>query len=215
MHNHFDQFLNLKQVILERKPKVIVECGAGHGDLTRKIASLLDDYIFDFYVVSDKKIEGLDPRIEWITGLSYEALRDFPVGGIDLCVIDTDHNFWTLREELRSLNDKISEGGLIALHDVETFYHDTGMALSYWNDKPYPREEIEALANQGGLGDAMILFLASDHMHWKLFAYDRHSHGGAILEKRTQTEFAIMVPGTASEFAKPKKETEHAMLQAG
>lgn len=212
MHNHFDQFLNLRKIILEKKPMVIVECGAGDGELTRKIASLLDDYIFDFHVISDKKIEGLDPRVEWMTDLSYEALKKFPKGGIDLCIIDTDHNYWTLREELRVLNDRISEGGLIALHDVETFYHDTGMALAYWNDKPYPKEEIEALASQGGLGDAMIMFLASDNMHWKLFAYHRESHGAAVLEKKTQKEFTIVVPGPGAGFA-PQKEEVHAMLQ--
>lgn len=212
MHNHFDQYLNLKEIILERRPKVIVECGAGNGALTRKIASLLDDYLFDFHVISDKKIEGLDPRIEWTVGLSYEALERFPKDGIDLCVIDTDHNYWTLREEFRALNDRISEGGLIALHDVETFYHNTGMAMSYWNEKPYPKEQIESMANQGSLGDAVINFLASDNLHWKMFAYDRHSHGAAVLEKFTQKEFAVIVPGPGAGFAPQIKEEEHASV---
>lgn len=185
---------------------VIVECGAGNGDLTRKIAALLDVYPFEFHVISDKKIEGLDPRIQWIVGLSYEELKRFP--SIDLCIIDTDHNYWTLREELRALNDRISEGGLIAMHDVETFYHDTGMALSYWNDKPYPKAEIESMAYQGSLGDAMISFLASDNLHWKMLAYDRHSHGAAVLEKKTQTQFTIVAPGEGTGFAPHQKEIE-------
>lgn len=210
MHNHFDQFLNLRDIILEKKPKRIVECGAGNGDLTRKLASLLHIYPFEFYVISDKKVEGLDDRINWIVGISYEALKGFDF--IDLCIIDTDHNYWTLREEFRALDSRITEGGLIALHDVETFYHDTGMALSYWNDHHYPKEEIEAMANQGGLGDAMIMFLASDHMHWKLLAYDRHSHGAAVLEKKTQKEFVIVVPGSGSGFAPQKKEIAHASI---
>lgn len=209
MHNHFAKNLNLKQIILERTPKHIVECGAGNGDLTRQIASLLDVYDFEFSVISDKVIENIDKRVHWFTGLSYEVLKHFPDNSIDLCIIDTDHNYWTLREELRALNDRIKEGGLIALHDVETFYHDTGMALSYWNDMPYPREEIESVANQGGLGDAMIAFLVSDHLHWKLFAYDHRSHGAAVLEKHTQKEFKIIVPGPGAGFA-PKKEIEHA-----
>lgn len=213
MHNHFSQYLNLKELILERKPKVIVECGAGYGDLTRKIASLLDIYPFEFHVISDKVIESLDQRIVWHVGLSYEVLPEFSNGSIDLCVIDTDHNYWTLREELRALNDRVSEGGLIALHDVETFYHDTGMALSYWNGKAYPREQIESVANQGSLGDAMIMFLASDQLHWKILAYDRHSNGAAVLEKKTQTEFTIVVPGPGAGFAPPIKEEENAMLQ--
>jgi hypothetical protein len=212
LHNHFDKFLNLKEIILERKPQMIVECGAGNGDLTRMIASLLDAYAFEFNVISDKKIDGLDERIVWITGLSYEELQRFKPNSIDLCIIDTDHNYWTLREELRALNDRITEGGLIALHDVETFYHDTGMALSYWNDKPYPRKEIESVANQGSLGDAMIQFLASDSLHWKMLAYDRHSHGAAILEKKTQTEFTIVVPGAGAGFAPTNDSTKELEL---
>jgi hypothetical protein len=214
LHNHFDKHLNLKELILERKPKVIVECGAGNGDLTRKIAGLLDVYPFEFHVISDHKVEGLDERINWIVGLSYEALRDFSDNSVDLCIIDTDHNYWTLREELRSLNDKITEGGLIALHDVETFYHDTGMACSYWNDKPYPRKEIEGMANQGSLGDAMLMFLISDTLHWKILAYDRHSHGAAVLERKTQSEFSIIVPGPGAGFAPKQQEELHASLKA-
>lgn len=210
MHNHFDQFLNLREFILERLPRRIVECGAGNGDLTRKIASLLDIYPFKFHVISDKKIDGIDDRIHWKTGLSYEALLEFEPESIDLCVIDTDHNYWTLREELRVLDSRISEGGLIALHDVETFYHDTGMALSYWNDMPYPREKIEGMANQGSLGDAMIAFLASENLRWKMLAYDRRSNGAAVLEKKAQSEFMIVVPGPGAGFAPQLKEEVHA-----
>lgn len=215
MHNHFAKYLNLKQIILERKPQLIVECGAGSGDLTRLLASLLDTYPFELHVISDKAVDGLDARIRWHSGLSYEVLKEFSKDSIGLCIIDTDHNYWTLREELRALNDRIVEGGLIALHDVETFYHDTGMALSYWNDMPYPRQEIEAAANMGSLGDAMISFLASDHLHWKMLAYDRNSNGAAVLEKKTQTEFMVVVPGPGAGFAPQLKEDIHAVLQAG
>lgn len=212
MHNHWGQYLNLKDIVLERMPKLVIECGAGNGDLTGMIAQLLDVYDFEFHVISDKKIGGLDNRIIWHIGLSYEVLKEFKDESIDLCVIDTDHNYWTLREELRALNDRVKEGGLIAMHDVETFYHNTGMALSYWNDKPYPRKEIEGMANHGSLGDAMIMFLASDNLHWKLFAYDRHSHGAAVLEKHTQKEFVIVVPGTGAGFAPQNKEKYYASV---
>jgi hypothetical protein len=204
--------LNLKQIILERKPKQIVECGAGNGDLTRKLASLIDECGFELDVISDKMIDGIDDRIHWHVGLSYEELKSFDNNSIDLCIIDTDHNYWTLREELRVLNDRIKEGGLIALHDVETFYHDTGMALSYWNDMPYPKKEIESMANQGSLGDAMVMFLASDNLHWKMLGYDRHSHGAALLERRTQSKFSIIVPGPGAGFAPTNKEIEHASV---
>lgn len=208
MHNHFNKGLGLKSLILERKPKLIVECGAGNGELTRMIASLLDDYLFEFHVISDKVLEGLDPGIIWHTGLSYELLETFKDGDIDLCIIDTDHNYWTLMKEFAAVFNKMSEGGLIALHDVETFYHDTGMALAYWDGKPYPREEIEKYASYGGLGDALIDFLQNKKMHYKLLAYTAESHGAALIEKRSQSIFSIVVPGSGAGFAPKKMEVK-------
>lgn len=208
MHNHFDQHLNLKAFILERRPKVIVECGAGNGALTRKLASLIDECGFELHVVSDMAIKGIDSRIKWVTGLSYEELAVFGDSSIDLCIIDTDHNYWTLMKEFAAVFTKIREGGLIALHDVETFYHDTGMALSYWDDKPYPKEEIMKYASAGSLGDALMEFLTTYKMTYKLLAYTKESHGAALIEKRSQTMFSIMTPGPGAIFA--KKETQHA-----
>lgn len=211
MHNHFDQYLNLKQIIIDKRPKTIVECGAGNGDLTKKLASLLDVYSFDLVVVSDSVVSGLDSRIRWIEGLSYEALSTFDKESIDLCIIDTDHNYWTLMKELTAVFSKISEGGLIALHDVETFYHDTGMALSYWDGKKYPKEEIEKHAPYGSLGDAMIEFLFSQKLYYKLLAYTKESHGAALLERKTQTHFCLMTPGPEAIFSK-KETQEHASV---
>lgn len=212
MHNHWDKGLCLKDIVLQRKPKRIVECGAGDGALTQKIQELLDIYDFEFHVISDKALEGLDSRIHWHTGLSYEELPGFEDNTIDLCIIDTDHNYWTLMKEFAAVFDKMSEGGLIALHDVETFYHDTGMALAYWDGKPYPRQEIEKYAPSGGLGDALIEFLQIQKMHYKLLAYTAESHGAALIEKRTQSVFSIVVPGSGAGFAPKLKEEAYASV---
>lgn len=201
MHNHWDQHLNLKKWILERRPSVIVECGAGNGELTRQLASLLDVYPFELHVVSDKPVEGLDPRIVWHSGLSYNVLNGCPKLSIGLCIIDTDHNYWTLMKELSAVFDKIEEGGLIALHDVETFYHDTGMALSYSTGEPYPKEEIEKYAPYGSLGDALIEFLHVKKMDYRLVSFTTESHGAAMIQRMTQPMFAIAVPGSKPVYA--------------
>lgn len=201
MHNHFDRNLNLKALILDRRPGVIVECGAGNGELTRLLASLLDVYTFELHVISDYPVEGLDPRIKWKTGISYSALQDFEDSSIDLCILDTDHNYWTLMKELAALFNRVKEGGLIAMHDVETFYHDTGMALSYSNGDVYPKQEIEKLAPYGGLGDAMIEFLHIKKLDYKLFAYNRESNGAAVIEKRASPIFNLFTPGAGAVFA--------------
>lgn len=208
MHNHWLRGLCLENIVLERRPKRIVECGAGEGALTRKIQELLDIYEFEFHVISDKKLEELDPRIHWNTGLSYEVLPAFDDRSIDLCIIDTDHNYWTLMKELSAVFDKISEDGLIALHDVETFYHDTGMALAYWDGKPYPREDIEKYAPYGSLGDAMIEFLHLKKMNYRLLAFTPDSNGAALLQRKTQSVFSIVVPGPGAGFAPKNTEVK-------
>jgi len=214
MHNHWNNHLNLAQFILDRKPKIIVECGAGNGELTRKLADLLDLYHFELHVISDNKIEGIASRIVWHEGLSYEELSHFEDDSIDLCIIDTDHNFWTLTKELNAVANKIRENGLIAMHDVDTFYHNTGMALSYWDGKPYPKEEIEACAPYGSLGDALIDFLHEKKMNFRMKAWSSDSNGAALIEKRTEPIFAIVIPGPKAVFT--KKETQNvAVLQAG
>jgi len=205
VHNHFDKNLNLKALILEKRPKVIVECGAGNGDLTRQLASLLDVYHFDLHVISDRAIEGMDSRIKWHEGLSYEVIPEFSESSIGFCIIDTDHNYWTLMKELAALFSRVEEGGMIAMHDVETFYHDTGMALSYWNNKTYPQDEIEKYAVYGSLGDGLIEFLYLQKLFFRLYAWNHESNGAAVIEKKHQPIFSIIVPGPASIFA--KKET--------
>lgn len=190
---------------------MIVECGAGEGALTRKLASLLDVYPFELHVISDKVLEGLDPRIHWITGLSYEVLKDFQKDSIDLCIIDTDHNYWTLMTEFSVLFERVKEHGFIAMHDVETFYHDTGMALAYWDGKPYPREEIEKYASYGSLGDALIEFLHLKKMNYRLVAFTTESNGAALIQRKTQSIFSIVVPGSGAGFAPKNTEVkEHA-----
>lgn len=210
MHNHFNQNLNLKALILEHRPKMIVECGAGNGDLTRQLASLLDIYPFELHVITDKVLEGLDSRIKWVIGLSYEELKKFESKSIGLCVIDTDHNYWTLMKEFSAAFDKIREDGYIALHDVETFYHDTGMALSYWDGKPYPKEEIEKFSPYGGLGDALIEFLHIKNMNYRLVSFTTASHGAALIQRKTQPIFSVVIPGPKPVYAQIQKEAVHA-----
>lgn len=202
MKEHFDNHIKLHRIILERKPKVIVECGAGEGESTRLIAGLQYHYSFDFYSISDKEITDI-PGVKWKVGLSYKRLPEFPDNSIDLCIIDTDHNYWTLTKELEAVASKITEGGLLIFHDVEEFYHNTGMAMSYWNDEPYPKEEIMECAKFGGVGDALLNFVVKRSNQWKLVRWVQENHGAAIIEKHTITHTKVVTPAMAPLFAKP------------
>lgn len=203
MHTHFDQHLGLRKIILEKRPKVLVECGAGNGDCTVLLAHLKLAYPFKLVSITDKALSNI-PGVEWKIGLSYELLSEFEDGTIGMCIIDTDHNFWTLERELEAVRNKMEEGGLIVMHDVETFYHDNGMGMSYWNDAPYPEEEIKKKVPSGGLGDALMEFLVRYKTDYKLYAYSKESHGAAVIERKTTTQTNLIIPGTHPVFAKPR-----------
>lgn len=203
MINHFDNFLNIRKLMLDRRPKVVVECGAGDGETTRALANMRHWFPFELYAITDKEIPDID-GVRWRIGLSYEELKHFTDGTIDLCFLDTDHNYWTLTQELTVLKDKMSEGGLVVMHDVETFYHDTGMAMSYWNDMPYPEAAIKAHIKDGGLGDALIDFLHHQRGFFKLLRYDPNDNGMAVIERKSCTQTLVITPGTKPVYAKPQ-----------
>src|SRR5882672_6757685 len=75
MTGHFDQHIKLRDLILEKHPKVIVEVGAGDGDNTQLLAHLHSLYPFKLYSISDKKLDM--EGVEFIVGISYEKLKEF------------------------------------------------------------------------------------------------------------------------------------------
>ncbi len=193
MHNHFDKNLRLKDCILENKPKHIVECGAGHGELTRMILGLKEEYDFKLTVINDSSFKLDD--IDLIQGISYKVLEDFEDGSVDLCIIDTDHNYWTLAKELNALDSKLSEGGFIALHDVSTYYYGTGMAMSYGEGIEYPEKEIvNAGSTYGGIGNAVMDFLSEYRFKYRLITFTSESQGACLIRKRSLTGTFIAVP---------------------
>lgn len=202
MQGHFDKHLNLRQLILDKRPKVIVECGAGEGECTRLLAHMKWSYPLTLYSITDKKIKDI-VGVEWKIGISYERLKEFDDNSIDLCIIDTDHNYWTLRQELLAVMPKMTEGGLIVCHDVEEFYYDTGMGMSYWNDQPYPEKEITEMAKLGSVGLCLIDFLHERRGTFKLVRWIPEHFGCAVIEKRSVMETKIIRPGPGSVFARP------------
>jgi hypothetical protein len=200
---HFFKNINLREIILEKRPKVILEVGAGEGACSKLIAHLDRFYDFEYVIISDKALLEIHPDIEWITGISYKEIPKLEDGTIGLAIIDTDHNYWTLQQELLAIAPKMEEGGLIVMHDVEEFYYTTGMGMSYWNDEPYPEKEILEKSKFGGCGTCLIDFLAAYRTQFKLVRWIPEHFGCAVVEKRTVTETQIQRPGAGSVFARP------------
>lgn len=193
VHNHFDKYLNVKGLIERFRPRHIVECGALNGDNTKLLKALSTEIPFRLTVITDNDF-SMD-SVDVIRGISYKTLAELEDDSIDMCLIDTDHNYWTLAKELHALDSKLRQGGLVILHDVDTFYHDTGVAESYANGEEYPIKMIEEYGrNFGSLGTALIDWLSLQRLHYKLIRYVDDSHGAAAIRKVQVTGFSYYKP---------------------
>ena len=199
MHNHFDRNLGVKNLILLLKPKVLIECGAGGGENTVQLLSLMDEYSFSLTVVSDGErspdeefqiyadrhgvnLNGHLKELVWIRGVSYIELKTFCDNSVDFVLIDTDHNYWTLREELNALTSKLKVGGVVVMHDTETYGHNSGRGNAYHCGVAYPGDEIAICEREGlGMRDAILEILSTGN-YFKL-AETKESHGATVLLK--------------------------------
>jgi hypothetical protein len=117
---------------------------------------------------------------EWIVGISYLEIPKIP--RIDFCLIDTDHNYPTLKWELEALDKVMPEGGIVCIHDTVTYAKNNGRQAAYQACKvPYPHSAIEAADADGlGMEDAIAESLENG---FRVLAYSEESHGAVALEK--------------------------------
>jgi Methyltransferase domain len=139
---------NLAEILLgcldARGAKSLVEIGAYAGDLTR--------VLLDWAAGAGASVVAIDPtpherlielskehsRLELIQEPSHEALVriDLP----DAVIVDGDHNYYTVSEELRLIDERAAgaELPLLILHDVGWPH---GRRDAYWNPEGIPDEE--------------------------------------------------------------------------
>lgn len=142
MFQHFDKYLNVSELIDAAGPSRIFEFGAGGGNNTVKLLGTGAEVV----VVTDGvHPENIDPhpRLTWHFEISYKFIPRLSDQSVQFAIIDTDHNAWTLDRELCLLIPKMEKGGLVCIHDTETFKDEDGVMLHYNTGDPYPREEIE------------------------------------------------------------------------
>ena len=106
----------------------VVEVGAHAGDLTRELLEWAGhgDARGDGAVIAIEpeppasllELAREHPELEVVRGTSHEALRRIPLP--DAVIVDGDHNYYTVGEELRILDERASwsEGPLVMFHDV-------------------------------------------------------------------------------------------------
>lgn len=187
MRNHFDQHLYVRQLILDHRPECILELGCAEGANSAQIWGLRGIHPFRLVCVDDAH-DALNamgivehPQFAFHRAVSYHFLKTLPDASVDLCIIDTDHNYWTLWQELTGLHPKLREGGIVALHDTESFGHAHGVKETYGTKDPYPSDQIAAHAGKGLL-DAINQF-RQEHSEYRVIRETQESCGAMAMQK--------------------------------
>jgi len=127
----------------------VAEVGAFAGDLTRRL--------LEWAAPTGARIMAIDPLAHpWLVALaeqhpeldlvaeqSTEALRHVPLP--DAVIIDGDHNYFTVSEELRAIDERCAgaELPLLLFHDVGWPH---GRRDAYWNPERIPEGARQPLA---------------------------------------------------------------------
>jgi len=142
MYQHFDKFLNVEALVRNARPQFVLELGAGKGDNTRLLKPLCVEVGARLLTISDgPALPGLEEGFR--QGISYKELETFQDGEVDVCLLDTDHNSWTVSKELELLSKKVGRGGWVLVHDTLSFSKFNGFMRSYGNGDPYRLEEYQ------------------------------------------------------------------------
>ena len=154
--------------IVDNRYVRICEIGARHGDATRTLRADVTITTIDPCIDEDlvSKFKA-DPRVTVRRGLSLDVL-DQMSEGFDCYLIDGDHNWYTVFNELKTIDEKnlLRPGGAILLHDVrwpyarrDMYYDPSTIPPEY--TRPYARRRIvkgqSALSTETGpLNNALV-----------------------------------------------------------
>jgi hypothetical protein len=124
----------LKPILKELKPRSLCEIGIDQGRFTRRLLEFCKDQSCD-YTGIDPKI--LDPQlldlardgVHFIQEKSVDVLPSLPPH--ELYIIDGDHNYYTVQQEIRLIFQHVEKRPVLLLHDTgwpcgrRDFYYST------------------------------------------------------------------------------------------
>ena len=132
----------------------VAEVGAYAGDLTR--------VLLDWAAGAGARVVAIDPtphdrlvefsqrhpELDMIRETSHEALRHLPLP--DAVIIDGDHNYYTVSEDLRLIDERAPAGEipLLMLHDIGWPH---GRRDAYWTPERIPEEHRQPLVDRAQL----------------------------------------------------------------
>jgi hypothetical protein len=130
-------------------PASVIEVGAFRGELTAELlrwASTSGARVVAIDPTPEPELAALDEghlELELIRETSHGALREAPP--TDAVIIDGDHNYYTVSEELRLIGERSGEGfPLVMFHDV-AWPH--GRRDAYYDPERIPEEHRQPLAH--------------------------------------------------------------------
>ena len=118
---------NLAEIVIPcleaAAPRSLIEIGAYAGDVTRLLVDFSPNGRLRVWSIDPDPREALvaladaNPQLELVRRTSLEALPELPAA--DAYVIDGDHNYYTVSEELRLIAERAADSmPLLILHDV-------------------------------------------------------------------------------------------------
>ena len=146
---------NLAEVLLgcldTNGAKSVLEIGAYAGVLTRILLGWADEAGARVIAIDPTpharlvELSEQDPELELIQEPSTEALSHVPLP--DAVIVDGDHNYYTVSEELRLIGERAPgrEIPLLMLHDVGWPH---GRRDAYWNPERIPEEHRQPTAER-------------------------------------------------------------------
>jgi Methyltransferase domain len=189
-----------------RLPKTVIEVGAWEGAHTRLLATWAAEHDAMVHVIdpmpqfdADAFTKEWAGHLEVHRDLSLNALT--PIGPVDMILLDGDHNWYTVFNELQQIDRINADWPVLAMHDVGWPY---GRRDMYYAPETIPSEYLQphrrsgmlqycsALTEQGRIGHnwnaereggarngvltALEDFFAQTHRDLRLFA--RPGRGG-------------------------------------
>jgi hypothetical protein len=150
--------LNLAEVMLPcldaAAARSVIEVGAYAGDLTGVLVEWAEGARGRVWAIDPSpqpsliRLDEEREELELVRETSFEALPHVPLA--DAVIIDGDHNYYTVSEELRIVAER-AEGGdlpLLIFHDV-CWPH--GRRDDYYSPELIPEEHRQPIAEGGGL----------------------------------------------------------------